>query len=62
MKCIKHNYRLVNNRYDKNGRIVIEGGKWITEKRCEMCDEKFPEKEINRIIKFKKIKWDNLLV
>jgi hypothetical protein len=35
--CIKHEYRLVNNRYDKNGNIVIEGGEWKSEKRCEKC-------------------------
>ena len=40
--CIKHNYRPVNNRY-KNGKRVIEGGEWVTEIRCEVCDKKFEE-------------------
>lgn len=34
----KHNYRLVNNRY-KNGKPVIKGGEWKTEKRCEKCNK-----------------------
>jgi hypothetical protein len=42
MTCLKHNYRPVNNRY-KNGKRVIEGGEWITEIRCEICDKKFEE-------------------
>jgi aspartate carbamoyltransferase regulatory subunit len=42
MKCIKHNYRPVNNRY-KNGKRVIEDGEWVTEIRCEVCDKKFEE-------------------
>ena len=43
MKCIKHNYRPVNNRYDEQGNAVIEGGEWVTEIRCEVCDKKFEE-------------------
>jgi hypothetical protein len=43
MKCIKHNYRKVNNRYDEQGNAVAEGGKWVTEIRCEVCDKKFEE-------------------
>jgi uncharacterized protein CbrC (UPF0167 family) len=43
MTCIKHNYRPVNNRYNKHGKPVIEGGIWITEIRCEVCDKKFEE-------------------
>jgi hypothetical protein len=42
INCIKHIYRPVNNRY-KDGHIVIEGGKWVTEIRCEVCDKKFEE-------------------
>jgi hypothetical protein len=42
-QCIKHNYRPVNNRYDEQGKPVIEGGKWVTEIRCEVCDKKFEE-------------------
>ena len=40
--CIKHNYVPVNNRY-KDGKPVIEGGTWLTEIRCEVCDKKFVE-------------------
>jgi aspartate carbamoyltransferase regulatory subunit len=42
MPCIKHNYHPVNNRY-KDGKPVIEGGEWVTEIRCEVCDKKFEE-------------------
>jgi hypothetical protein len=42
MTCLKHSYRLVNNRY-KDGKPVIEGGEWVTEIRCEVCDKKFEE-------------------
>lgn len=31
------------------GRIVIEGGKWIIEKRCSECGELFPKEEADRI-------------
>lgn len=47
--CIKHNYILVNNRYDKRGRNVKSGGQWRTEKRCSECHELFPEVEANNI-------------
>ena len=40
--CIKHNYILVNNRY-KDGKPVIEGGIWITEKKCKVCGEVWKE-------------------
>jgi len=43
MPCIKHNYHPVNNRYDEQGQPVIEGGEWVTEIRCEVCDKKFEE-------------------
>jgi hypothetical protein len=43
MPCIKHNYHQVNNRYDEQGKPVIEGGEWVTEIRCEVCDKKFDE-------------------
>jgi hypothetical protein len=39
-ECIRHTFRLVNNRYDEKGEHVIEGGKWVTEKVCEKCGEK----------------------
>lgn len=42
MTCLKHNYRPVNNRY-KDGKLVIEGGEWVTEIRCEKCDKVFEE-------------------
>ncbi len=41
MPCIKHNYIYVNNRY-LNGKIVTQGGKWVTERRCSECDELAP--------------------
>lgn len=46
--CIQHNYILVNNRY-LNGKPVIEGGEWITEKKCQVCGELFPQVEADRI-------------
>lgn len=48
MICIKHNYISVNNRY-KDGKPVIEGGIWVTEKKCDKCGELFPEVEANNI-------------
>lgn len=38
---IKHEYHLVNNRYDKDGNQAVQGGEWITEKRCKKCGELF---------------------
>lgn len=43
INCIKHNFRLVNNRYDDKGRHVIEGGTWVTEKVCNKCGEVFED-------------------
>jgi hypothetical protein len=40
-KCTKHEYRYVNNRYDKNGKMVIQGGEWKTERMCAKCDDVF---------------------
>ena len=46
----KHTYKLVNNRY-LNGKPVITGGTWITEKICD-CGKKFIEpKWINKLKK-----------
>jgi hypothetical protein len=47
--CIKHTYHLVNNRYDSKGREVIEGEIWVTEKKCAVCGELFPQKEADKI-------------
>ena len=47
--CIKHEYHLVNNRYDSKGREVIEGGKWFTEKKCAVCGELFSQTALEEI-------------
>lgn len=47
--CIKHNYQLVNNRYDEQGNNVEEGGEWRTEKKCLECGELFPQVEADKL-------------
>jgi hypothetical protein len=49
MKCIKHSYRPVNNRYYLTGEPVKEGAdwgddsEWVTEIKCAVCDKVFEE-------------------